>query len=709
MNFNAKKILQSGTILFSVVFIALLFFYRYHQTSFDEPQGLHQWRQCVSGAYAMNYYNYDLDIKEARIYNYLAQDQTTDVTFVEIPVLYYSVAILYKIFGPDDSIFRIFNALIFLIGLYLLFKTLRFYLKDIFWSLIIVVTIFTSPTLVYYTNSFMPDTTAFAFVFMALYFLHRYLVKEKLSLLYLSSLFYLLAGTTKVTSLISLIAIIGAFVLMQLFDKDFRKKYAFIKHTIPAIIPFVAVVIWYYFVQWYNAHYGGTISAVEIRPIWEHSPETISRIWDRIVNVWLNSYYHVSLQIIALLSFLSSVIFFKKTNKYFTTVFILSVIGGASFFFLFFRSLFPCDYYLINVFIVILFALVNMFYLIKNYLPKAYKSPILKIAFALLIAFYAYECRKIVHDKHKGYYNITHKDRYSGFIGMEEYNREELGIEFSDLVISIPDPSIDITLYLMNQPGWSEFDLEAYQGAERIDYFISKGAKYLFISDPNIYNNEDYRYLIPYMNNKIGQYKNVAVYDLQNQDKTAKDSNIERIKDYILQGDTLVSTKNQNSFHFQGFETLYPKNKLDTSLAQRSNMHGYTKLCQLSSDFFHKNQWYELSFWYYNKGIRSKANMFIEQINTQGDNEWTDLFNLGKKGAEKDKWTLISHYFHCKEDTETLHFVIHYDSDPGIDIYYTDFLVRNSDADVYYKISDTLMFENNRRKVFHDTDTFFDE
>ncbi|MFO7790782.1 MAG: hypothetical protein R6V32_09440 [Bacteroidales bacterium] len=495
---------------------------------------------------------------------------------------------------------------------------------------------------------------------------------------------------------------------MQLFDKDFRKKYAFIKHAIPAIIPFIAVVIWYYFVQWFNTHYGGTISAVEIRPIWSCSPELRAEIWDKIANTWLNSYYHVSLQIIALLSLLTSIIFFKKTNKFLSLAFILSVIGGASFFFFFFKSLAPCDYYMINVFIIILFALVNLFYLLKKHFPAVYKSLIFKIAFALLVAFYAYECRKIIQVKHKGHYNVTHENRFSGFVGMEEYNREELGINFSDLVISIPDPSNNISLYLMNQPGWTEYGVGRLKGANRMDYLIDKGAKYLFISDPIVYQKKSYKYLYPYMKNKIGQHKNVAVYDLRNMDSTTTYSNFEDIKDDVMTGKALISTKGPGSFHFQGFETLYPKNKLDTSLAKRSNMHGYTKLCKRSSDFFKKNQWYELSFWYYNKGIRPEANMFIEQIDEQGDNEWTDLFGLDK-GNVKGNWTMISHYFYCKEDAEKLNFVIHYDSDPGVNIYYTDFLIRRSDANVYYKVSDTLMFENNRRKVFHNADAFFND
>ncbi|MFW5804971.1 MAG: ArnT family glycosyltransferase [Bacteroidales bacterium] len=709
MEFGTQKILKTGTIFFLVVMVGLLYFYRFHTTSFDPPQGLHQWRQCVGAGYAMNYYNYDLDIAEARMYNLLGQDYTTDLSFTELPLLYYSVAVLYKICGPDDSIFRIFNALIFLVGLFLLFKTFRFYLKDQFWSLIIVVALFTSPTLVYYTNSFLPNTTAFGFVFMALYFLHLHLVKDKNSHLYLASFFFLLAATTKVTSIVSLLGLVGAFVLMQLFDKGFREKYNYKKYMIPAIIPFAGVLIWYTFAQWFNTKYGATISPLELRAIWKLPPDTIAEIWRKIREIWLNSYFHVSLLYVALGSLIASIVFFRKTNRFFSLVFFLSVFAGTAFFFFFFRSLYNHDYYLINVFIVVLFALINLFYLIKNHLPRVYKSIIFKIAFALLVGYYAYECRQMIHVKHEGYFNATHKKRYSGFIGMETYNRK-LGIEPRDFVVSIPDPSIDISLYLMNQPGWTEFrlpkhrNLARYKGADGMIYFISKGAKYLFISDLNIFSDEQYDYLIPYMTNKIGQHKNVAVFDLTTLNSDTP-SDIHDIKDDILSGKNLVSTKGPGSFHFKGFKTQYPKARLDTSLSHRSKMHGYNRLCSLSADFFKPNQWYELSFWYYNKGKRPEVNMFINQVDKEGSQDWTDYFSMDK-GDKDGNWTLISHYFYCKMDAKTLNFTLHCDSDAGIYIYYSDFLIRQSDADVYYRINDSILFANNRHKVFNDLETF---
>jgi hypothetical protein len=67
----------------------------------------------------------------------------------------------------------------------------------------------------------------------------------------------------------------------------------------------------------------------------------------------------------------------------------------------------------------------------------------------------------------------------------------------------------------MNQPGYTDFGFMQYEGAERIEFFKSKGAKYLFVSDRTLYDNESYKYLEPYLVNKIGSHKNVDIFDIR--------------------------------------------------------------------------------------------------------------------------------------------------------------------------------------------------
>jgi hypothetical protein len=88
-----------------------------------------------------------------------------------------------------------------------------------------------------------------------------------------------------------------------------------------------------------------------------------------------------------------------------------------------------------------------------------------------------------------------------------------VGIKPEDKIISMPDQSINITLYLMDRKGFSNFGYDDLQGDARIKTFIDAGAKFLIINDAKLLEEE---YLKPYLKNKIGEYKNITIYNLQN-------------------------------------------------------------------------------------------------------------------------------------------------------------------------------------------------
>jgi hypothetical protein len=221
---------------------------------------------------------------------------------------------------------------------------------------------------------------------------------------------------------------------------------------------------------------------------------------------------------LALLAFLTTIIFFKRSNRFISILTILTFIGGFIFSLLFFRSLYHHDYYLINVFIIVVFALLGGVIMLKNHYPDLYKSIYLKVAVFLLVGFFAWSAIRIVHGKFFGQYNHGHRTWYHGYVGLEEINRD-LGIKFEDLVISLPDNSINITLHLMRQPGWTAYGFYGIYDADRMDFLIGKGAKYLFISDRSLYKKEEYAYLKPYIKKKIGSHENVDIYDLRHLSK----------------------------------------------------------------------------------------------------------------------------------------------------------------------------------------------
>jgi len=501
------------SIILLVFLIAEMFFYNLHETSFMRPQGLHQWRQSVGAAYAKNYYNYNLDPTESRIYNNIVDEATSDKAFAEFPLLYYSVAILYKIFGPHEFIFRIFNLLILFLGLFYLMKLLNFVLKNQNWSLLLTLLLFTSPVLVYYSNSFLPNTTALAISFIALFHIGKYSANNDTKHIWYASLFFTIAGLTKITSLIPFFAITGSFIIFQIFNTDFRKKFAFSQFVVPAIIPVLAIVLWYLFVSIYHSNHGGNISAVEIRPIWKLNAEVIEATWKSIWNNWLHTYFHPSVFLFAILCLIAVVLKKKRQNQFQLLFLLLFYLISIAFFFMFFRSLKSHDYYLINLFpIIILTIALGIKFLLSFPVSKLihYSLQLLVAGFLVfLITETKVEIKKKLYN-----FNYWHTQWFHGLEDIEPELRKA-GINQFDKVISIPDPSINISLNMMNQPGYTDFIRMNIPVDERIDFQISKGAKYLVLGDSLLYQKDKRAYVKKYMKKKVLTHANIVVYDLR--------------------------------------------------------------------------------------------------------------------------------------------------------------------------------------------------
>jgi len=141
-------------ILFAAIYILLIagmsIFYDYREVLLKRPQSVHNWRQCDGASLALNYYQEGMHFFRPQTHMLNSDNNTTGYSAPsEIPILYYFVALLYKIFGYHEYIFRAVNLLIFYIGLFYLFKLADSILKDLFFATVVTVLIFSAPVLVY--------------------------------------------------------------------------------------------------------------------------------------------------------------------------------------------------------------------------------------------------------------------------------------------------------------------------------------------------------------------------------------------------------------------------------------------------------------------------------------------------------------------------------------------------------------------------------
>jgi hypothetical protein len=489
------------------------------------PYSLHQWRQADCLSITNNYYVDNLNFLEPEV-NWVGS-KGNEKTVSEFPLIYFTVGNLWKVFGKHYFIYRLINLSIVLLGLFLLYKSFQHYLSDNFWSLAMVLFLFSSPLLAYYSNSFIANTPAFGFALIGLYFTSLYYQKFKIKHLYLSCLFFLLGGLLKLTALMPFIGLLPIHLYFIIFKSQKKNK---VQMALPLMGVFAFIVVWYSYAKYYNSQNISGIFLQGLLPIWELTSSEIKVIAVKLYNTVLPSYFNLSGLLFIISIFIYSLVNYKKANKALLLLTASCFLGSFMFLLLFFKVFNVHDYYLTNLLIIVPLALITFFDILKRHYPSSLSLPAVKavgISVVLIMLYNASLQTRIKYDSHDpfvknsfifdeetqnfwNWYHWNYRETFTALETIEPYLRE-LGIERNDRVISMPDQSINISLFLMNQKGFSDFGYRDILEGDRIEKFIELGAEYLIINDSKAYSRA---YLKPYLTNKIGTYKNIDIYSL---------------------------------------------------------------------------------------------------------------------------------------------------------------------------------------------------
>jgi hypothetical protein len=504
--------------------------YHYHKILFYHPMSVHQWRQCDCLSITLNYYKENRSFLNPSIC--WIGEKGEGETISEFPIIYYTVAQLWKIFGQHEFIFRGIVVLLLFISLFLLFRTFERFLNSSFWAIGLVMLLFTSPIWVYYGNNFLADVPALSLAIIGWFHFMKFYRLEKNKYLFFSMFFFLLGGLIKISSLISFVSLAGVFLLETFLNLRFNEGRKIFSKPKIQFIPFVVIVIivasWYKFAVTYNKAHNEDLFLTGILPIWNDSHERMVNVWNIFRHKIIYGYYNKLTLHIILICFASTLLFYRRVNKFLLTINIFMAIGVILFLILWYDVLDIHDYYLINLLIFAVITFFNFFILFRNL--NLLRSKIFIGLFIIFLTYnvfytaasnsikyfspsqntvYSWVLKKEWIDEMRWllWYNKTH---FKAYETIEPYNRS-LGIKRTDLVISIPDQSINVTLYLMDQKGFTDYGYGP-PGEEKIKRFIQMGAKYLFINDKELYNKD---YIKPFIKNKIGKYQNVDIYDLR--------------------------------------------------------------------------------------------------------------------------------------------------------------------------------------------------
>ena len=509
-------------LLFIVLLIGISYYYQYDEILFKRPQSIHYWRQADCASLALNYYQGGMDFFHPQVHNLTSDNFTTGYASTsEMPILYYSVAALYHLFGYREFLFRLLNLLIFLTGLFYLYKLFYNLLRQQFWAMVLPILIFTSPVLVYYANNFLSNSAALGVVFIAWYHFMEFYRSKNTRYFQRSVILFTLAGLLKVTALFSVGAIIGVFLHEKLFksDRHHREKifqYGWRNFLVLVVLGCI-IGSWLLYVSYYNEVHTSTYFSTTIFPIWAMSSDGIYLVADKVMNQWFDNYFSYSLWIFLFLACLTLVLAWIRVESFFRTTLLLLMGASWVFILLQYASLQDHDYYTINMFIIPVIVLVAFFSLMVRFFPMVLRS---KVTIALFAAFTLYNIHYAhgeIAERYQGKYNNygmgSDLDKISPYL-------RSIGITPQDPVISIPDQS-HVSLYLMNQKGWTEYAERFFnkgvtvylnRDAAGIESSISRGAKYLIIDGIDELFMRPF--LHPFATHKAGQYGEVLIFDL---------------------------------------------------------------------------------------------------------------------------------------------------------------------------------------------------
>ena len=498
-----------GTYLFVIMFVGISFFYGLDEIMFLRPQSMHAWRQADCLSITQYYYQHDNSFWQPEMHNQLSDDNLSGKTAGEFPLLYYYVATLWKVFGKSEFLYRLNTLLFAMISLLLVFRFSKEVLKSNVYAFFSGLLLMLSPVYVFYAANFLPNIPAISSVFIGWYFFWKFYKSDRDKYLWIAMLFFCLGFLTKVSSGISFFAI-GGWFLIELMLKNAKLK-IFIRparQVIPMVLVLISVALWYIYAFWYNEYYDGKYTFNSVWPVWVLSyHETISALKGAYTDISPH-FFEVSIFVLTGIFWIYLLATFKSRTSFLNYLLIIMPLGSFIYSMMWFQAFNVHDYYWIDFYPLFILVWVLFFFSARK--NRIFNHWAVKMSFVALFVFNMFYCQKIVKARYDGW-PVDPYINHMKAVGELEPILFDLGIGENDKIISMPDHSINVSLYLMNRAGATNYNIPFNEERVLIDR-IKKGATFLVINDTAILKKE---WLKTYINYPVKTYKNVKIFDLR--------------------------------------------------------------------------------------------------------------------------------------------------------------------------------------------------
>jgi len=382
---NSEIQQQLPATLFTLVLLILGAWYFFAESVDTYPAYIHAWTQTDRLALAMNFQENGFDFFHPATYSLLTKDGITQVDF---PIHDYLVALISSKFNMEIvPVFRFYNLLYSILGIFFFFRLCLLSIKSPLRSIFATFFLFTIPFFVYYQNGLLPSAPSFANFLIATYFLLKARIRESNKHYIIGTLFLTLAALARAPFLVFLLALL----LQQVWQQWKQKKFNWVKIILPlsGIILFIA----YYFYNLILANTYGSMFLSEFLYFKSFNQfiEVIRTAIDRWSNEILSPYHAIVLAVILIFSTLQ----YKNKgipNKITSSLlhyFLISSIGVLFFFFAFGQQFADHDYYYIDTFLPLLSLLLILLFG-QLEIPKRWYTTAGTLGCVFLFYFFSY-------------------------------------------------------------------------------------------------------------------------------------------------------------------------------------------------------------------------------------------------------------------------------------------------------------------------------
>jgi hypothetical protein len=516
-----------------VGFVLMCCAYEYGRVLWLRPFPHHLSRQTTCLSITYNIYKGEAGLFAPAVHNYFADHHTSGKSAGEFPLLYWSIAQIWKLTGPSEFVYRLFMLLLHFGGTCAMFLGLRKLLAHSGWAALIALLFFASPVMAYFSIGFLPDVPSFDLALIGCWVLLRRSPAQRKGDIVLSSVLFTVAGLLKITALMAPLTFLAWLLLEWALPRWASRNHRVFPHRwtllLSLVICFALVWKWYSYSVAYNNEHGAEYSYQGTWAVWDLPPAEVRASWEFGKNILVFQIFDTPVWLAFGLMACYLLWSVRHASRPLGIITLMLMAGTVLYILLWWVTLDSHDYYYINPLITLVAFVALFFEALRRRHPRIFRSPWAMAAFFGLVGYSVlytannHQMRTrgntpmraeyvlpLYHEGEIFYWDMSQYWDMKDMLDLEPYNRS-LGIKEDDMVISLEDRTVCAALYLMHQRGWVQFG-QTFANSSEIRDLIDHGASYLFAVSPEWldkpYMQEFYRY-------PLGQHGAVRVYDLR--------------------------------------------------------------------------------------------------------------------------------------------------------------------------------------------------